>query len=176
MKLRTERLEIVAATYEHCLAESTDAARLGAMLGARVPGEWPPPLNDEDSQRFFLRLFREDPALGGWALWYFVSHDGAEPTVIGNGGFKGAPVDGTVEIGYSILPPYQRRGYAGEAVEALVRWAFEDWRVDRVIAETFPDLTPSIGLLAKTGFTRCEGANEPGAIRFERLRAPVERS
>jgi len=83
---------------------------------------------------------------------------------------KGEPRDGTVEIGYSILPAFQRSGYASEAVAALVEWAFADARVERVIAETFPELAGSIGVLRKTGFHSCEGASEPGLLRFKRIR------
>jgi len=139
------------------------------MLRAGVPPEWPPPLNDAGSQQFFLTTLRDRPDEVGWCVWYFILREGNSRTVVGNGGFKGAPRDGTVEIGYSILPAYQRRGYALEAVEALVRWAFEDARMRRVIAETYPDLHASLGVLRKAGFRRCEGASAPEIVRFELL-------
>jgi [ribosomal protein S5]-alanine N-acetyltransferase len=165
----TPRLDLVAATLEHMVAEADDPERLGTILGASVPKDWPPPLNDEDSQRFFMDGLRERPGAVGWLMWYFVRRE--EPrTVVGNGGFKGEPADGTVELGYSIIPAFQRRGFASEAADALVRWAFRESRVQRVVAETFPDLEGSLGVLRKTGFVRCEGALEPGAVRFERKR------
>jgi len=166
--IATARLELVPATFEHCSAEITDPALLGEMLGAIVPDGWPPPLNDEHSQRYFLEALRDRPSAVGWCMWYFVLRDGPR-TAIGNGGFKGEPSGGTVEIGYSVMPDHHRRGYASEAVDALVRWAFGDARVRRVIAETLPELVASIGVLRKTGFRPCEGASEPGLLRFERL-------
>ncbi len=40
-------------------------------------------------------------------------------------GFKGFPDEnGSTEIGYGIDPAYQGKGYMGEAVQALVDWAF----------------------------------------------------
>jgi RimJ/RimL family protein N-acetyltransferase len=168
--LKTERLELVPATYELCVAEIADRAALGALLNAAVPTDWPPPLNDATSQKFFLEQLRDRPGAAGWALWYFISHSDGERTVIGNGGFKGEPRDGEVEIGYSIIPAFHRRGYASEAVDALVEWAFGDSRVQRVTAETFPELIASIGVLRKTGFRLCGRAKEPGALRFERTR------
>jgi ribosomal-protein-alanine N-acetyltransferase len=167
--ISTRRLELVPATYEHCAAEVRDTAELAALLGADVPADWPPPLNDEHSQRFFLETLRDRPESVGWCVWYFIAHVGAR-TVIGNGGFKGEPQDGTVEVGYSIIPAFQRRGYASEAVAALVEWAFSDARVNRVIAETLPELSASIGVLRRTGFRSCDGASEPGNVRFERIR------
>jgi RimJ/RimL family protein N-acetyltransferase len=43
--------------------------------------------------------------------------------------------------------------------------------VTRVIAETLPDLTPSIGVLKKCGFRLVGEGSEPGVIRFELTRA-----
>jgi RimJ/RimL family protein N-acetyltransferase len=40
-------------------------------------------------------------------------------------GFKGFPDEnGSTEIGYGIDPAYQGKGYMGEAVQALIDWAF----------------------------------------------------
>jgi RimJ/RimL family protein N-acetyltransferase len=169
LTITTARLELVAATADLCEVEVAGPAAFGEALGVTVPADWPPPLNDEHSQRFFLQTLRSSPESVGWCVWYFIARDGTR-TAVGNGGFKGPPCDGAVELGYSIVPAFQRRRYASEAVDALVRWAFADPRVDRVIAETFPDNAGSIGVLAASGFRRCDGASEPGAIRFERLR------
>jgi len=43
--------------------------------------------------------------------------------------------------------------------------------VQRVIAETLPELTPSIGVLRKCGFRPVGEGSEPGVIRFELTRA-----
>jgi RimJ/RimL family protein N-acetyltransferase len=40
-----------------------------------------------------------------------------------------------------------------------------------VIAETLPELTPSIGVLGKCGFHLIGEGSEPGVIRFELTRA-----
>ena len=87
---------------------------------------------------------------------------------IGNGGFKGqASADGTVEIGYSILPEYQNKGYGTEAVKALVNWAFQHPEVKRAIAETLPELKASQRLLEKCNFVYIGEGSKPGIIRFE---------
>ena len=47
------------------------------------------------------------------------------PTLVGAGGYFGPPdADGTVEIGYSVLPEWQRHGYATQMTEALVNNVF----------------------------------------------------
>ena len=102
-------------------------------------------------------------------MWHFVRNDDAGRILVGNGGFKVRPVDGRVEIGYSIVPDFQGHGYATEAVTALVDWAFAHPIVNRVVAETLPELEPSKGLLHKLGFIATKSA-EPGILRYERWR------
>ena len=170
LRLTTERLELVAGNLEISEAELLGRDRLGFLLEADVPA-WPPPLNDMDSMRYMRDYFSRHPHSRGWGVWYFLlRRDGMRPEVIGNGGFKGEPdAGGTVEIGYSLLEPHHGKGYAGEAIQALIDWAFSRPGVRRVIAETLPELTPSIRLLQKLGFRNIEPASEPGLLRFERL-------
>ena len=108
---------------------------------------------------------------------YFVLLAGetGERVLIGTIGYKGPPSpDGTVEVGYGIVNDHQRRGYASEAVRALVAHAFAVPEVHRVIAETLPELTPSIGVLRKCGFELTGEGSEPGVIRFELTRRAHE--
>ncbi|MEK7316386.1 MAG: GNAT family N-acetyltransferase [Candidatus Eisenbacteria bacterium] len=172
-RLRTTRLELVAATLEMSLAERDDPSRLERDYGIRLALPWPPPLNDEASLAWSISVLREEQGVAGWGYWYLTipaASEGVARLAIGNGGFKGSPdATGTVEIGYSVLEEYQRRGYASEAVEAMVAWAFLQRGVRRVIAETYPVLIGSIGVLKKTGFRRVGPGSEEGVIRFERL-------
>jgi RimJ/RimL family protein N-acetyltransferase len=79
--------------------------------------------------------------------------------------------DGTVEVGYGIVHDHQRRGYASDTVRALLNRAFALPQVHRAIAETLPELEPSIGVLRKCGFRLIGEGSEPGVIRFELTRA-----
>jgi len=167
--IRTARLELVRATIGTVEAAIEGGARLGELLGARVPAGWPPDLLDEAALRFTADRLRESADDAGWWL-RFVLLAGEPKTLIGVAGYKGPPAEGAVEIGYGIVGDRQRRGYATEAAEALVRRAFGDPRVERVIAETLPGLIPSIGVLEKCGFTRVAESSEPGVIRYERRR------
>ena len=83
-----------------------------------------------------------------------------------SGGFKGPPQDGTVEIGYSVLPQFQGRGYATEMVRALIDWAFAQPGVLRIVAETTENNVASMRLLHRLGFAHTEPAVEPGHIRL----------
>src|ERR1700752_1953212 len=113
LHLRTERLQLVAATLELAQAELPDPRRLGKLLGAHVPPSWPPPLNDEDSMRWTIDYLKSHADGVGWAKWYFLHREHGELIAVGNGGFSGVPeADGTVEVGYSIVPECHRLGFA----------------------------------------------------------------
>ncbi len=172
IQLHTPRLHLIAATLELARADAGHRSTLSNLLNATIPADWPPPLNDDDSAGFFVRHLTEHPQAVGWMIWYFIRDDGHSRIAIGNGGFKGEPVNGDVEVGYSVIPQFQRQGYAGEAVGALVDWAFEPPAVNRIIAETFPEIHASRALLGKLGFHQTSGAAEPGALRFEKTRPP----
>jgi RimJ/RimL family protein N-acetyltransferase len=58
------------------------------------------------------------------------------------------------EIGYSIAPERQGRGYAREAVRAILGYLFETLGKHRVTASVDPRNAPSIALLEKLGFRK----------------------
>lgn len=173
MTLLTDRLDLIPATPETTRAAIADVSALGRALDARVPPSWPPELLDRPALKFTLDKLRHSPTQATWWLYFVVLRSDSDGRVlIGSAGYKGPPADdGTVEVGYGILPEYQRRGYASEAVRALVGRAFAVPAVRRVIAETLPELTPLIGVMTKCGFSLVEERSEPGVIRYELPRA-----
>ncbi|HMK29743.1 MAG TPA: GNAT family N-acetyltransferase [Terriglobales bacterium] len=166
MRLRSSTPELAAADLH-------DRLEFARLLAAEVPGDWPPPLNDENSKAYTLKYLTENPDAPGWGAWYFLlpgKGDG-KARAIGMGGFKGKPTaQGMVEVGYSIMPSHQRFGFASEAVEGLVGWAFSHPEVQLVTAETLPELAPSIRVLEKTGFHFLGQGSEAGVIRYGRKR------
>jgi len=89
-----------------------------------------------------------DPWTHGFSL---VQRD--SDIVVGKGGFKGPPgADGVVEIAYGVVPDYQGKGYATEAAQALVAYAFSSGKVRVVRAHTFAKSNASTRVLAKCGF------------------------
>ena len=170
IKIATERLDLVAGSVEVSRAEISDRERFAALLGARVPPTWPPPFNDEASMEWSARIHEANGAAVGWGGWYFLLRDDRSNarTAIGGGGFKGPPTpEGTVEIGYSLIEEHQGKGYGTEAILAIVAWAFEHPEVRRVIAETLPELQPSIRLLEKCGFRLVGPGSEAGSLLHE---------
>lgn len=89
-----------------------------------------------------------------WAL-SFRADERSSGLVVGNCAFKGPPdAGGVVEVAYGIDPAYQGRGFATQAANALVGFAFASGKVRLVSAHTRPDNSSSARVLAKCGFTR----------------------
>lgn len=171
LTLHAPRLELVAATYELVRDQLADPPAWAARLDVPIPDDWPPELTEDVWEATRDWLF-QDPERIGWGMWYLVRTEPPPRVLVGTIGLKGAPPeDGTVEVGYSVLPAYRRQGLAAEAVRALVAWAFRDPRVRRVTAETYPHLTPSIGVLEKLGFAFAGAGSGPDIIRYTLERA-----
>ena len=174
LRLQTARLELVAVEARMAQAMASDRAELGRLIAARVPPEWPPELMDDHVMQFIVQAVERDPGGTGWWVWLIVL--AAERVLIGSAGFKGPPdADGRVDVGYSVLDAWQRRGYATETVQALVDWAFRDPRATRIVGETFPYLPASIRVLEKSGLrflgTGVGHEGEPEVMQFERKKA-----
>jgi RimJ/RimL family protein N-acetyltransferase len=77
----------------------------------------------------------------------------ADGQAVGGIGFKGRPQNGCVEIGYGLAPSARGRGYAAEALTALLTVAAEHG-VSRVVADTDTGNIASQRTLERAGFRR----------------------
>lgn len=172
----TARLRLIPATEAHLRASLTSRSALAAATGCAVPDSWPPEHFDAAAVQYTLDWQKRHPRDGQWGFYYIElpGQDGARGTLIGAGGFKGAPdADGIVEIGYSVLPDFQRKGYALEAVNGWIAFAFSQPKVRMICAHTLASGAPSIGVLQKAGFKLTGRGYDPGVppemevVRFE---------
>lgn len=58
------------------------------------------------------------------------------------------------EIGYVFHPDFGGRGYASEAVAALIQTGFESFAFHRIFARLDPDNRGSVGIVERLGFRR----------------------
>lgn len=93
------------------------------------------------------RLLREDHGFGQYLIVC-----GEE--VGGLCGYKHAPSDGEVEVGYGVAPSRQGRGLATQAIAELIQLARSDPTVASLRAETTPTNAASIRVLERNGFAK----------------------
>jgi len=162
------RLKLVPATAVLARAEISDRAEFARLLSATVPDNWPPQ-NLAEALPFFLHCLEAAPDCVGWFGWYGLAaaDDSALAVLVASGGFKGPPQEGLAEIGYSVLPQFQGRGYAAEMVGGLARWALSQPGVSRVVAETEWTNLASVRVLTKAGFRPARGTPTTRRPRFE---------
>jgi RimJ/RimL family protein N-acetyltransferase len=113
--------------------------------------------------------------LPGEPGWVQLSLEDRETgAIVGDVGLSVAPGEpGVVKLGYTVAPEYQRRGYATEAVRALVAYAFEVLGAERVRAYADGDnlashrVAENAGLRLKERFRHEEDGEVWFGVRYE---------
>lgn len=113
------RVSPVTREWAEALAEGD--AVFSERFGVAVEPDWS---GVPEALPFLLEWARRGGA-AAWGPHLFFDEDGS---LVGNGGWKGAPVDGAAELGYAVAPSRQGRGIATAVVRELVERA----RVARV--------------------------------------------
>jgi [ribosomal protein S5]-alanine N-acetyltransferase len=77
------------------------------------------------------------------------------PTLIGTICLWNLNVDeNKAEVGYELIPEYQGKGFAREALSKIINFGFEIMQLDKIEAYTLKENIPSTKLLSYFGFTR----------------------
>ena len=148
--ISTPHLDLVPLdpdALEQICHENRDEAQ--RMLGLTFPPEFP---SEDELDGFLpvqLRRMEESPDRREWMARLIVTKD---RVFVGHCGFHGPPdIIGRAEIGYTIFAPYRGNGYAKEAAEALVRFAFAQGQ-EEVYATVAPSNAPSLAVVRHLGF------------------------
>jgi RimJ/RimL family protein N-acetyltransferase len=143
--MQTENLKLTGMTREEVVAE---VAAMGPAEKAHVSADW-------------LAMLHNSASIDPWIHGFRMQHR-ATGAVVGRCGFKGPPTtDGVVEVAYGVDEEHQGKGYATEAAEALVRFAFNNEAVRTVLAHTLPEVNASTRVLTKCGFRRVGDVIDP---------------
>jgi RimJ/RimL family protein N-acetyltransferase len=165
--IRTSRLRLTPSTQQTLRQELDDPAAFAALLGVRLPQDWPPGEYDRGAIQFFLeKMIDGGPKAVGWYGWYAIL-EGSEPAaLVGCGGYLGPPDEaGCVEIGYSICEQWRGQGLAKELVQALVDRALA-LGAKKIVAHTTEANPASIAVLLGCGFQQAIGS-ESEQLQFE---------
>jgi ribosomal-protein-alanine N-acetyltransferase len=156
--IRAARLDLVSMSppfMEALLGGRKDEA--ARLLDIELPNDPIPP----NVTRFLLHRIeqmRRDPEVQRWLARAVVLRESGR-VMVGNAGFHGQPGVNApghptaLEVGYGILPDHRRKGYATEAVAALIGWAREQG-IDHFVASVAPDNASSLAIIHKLGFVR----------------------
>ena len=141
MQIRTQRLSLRPL-------EPADAASIRALAGdfdvARMTGMIPHPYSERDALAWIDRAGQGDEG-----VVFAVARDGA---LIGCSGYM--PMDAEhAEVGYWIGKPFWGKGFATEAVRAVVAHAFDAHGFAYVKAGHFVDNARSQRVLGKLSFS-----------------------
>ncbi|MBW3664728.1 MAG: GNAT family N-acetyltransferase [Actinobacteria bacterium] len=92
-----------------------------------------------------------------WGPHLFFDGDGV---LVGNGGWKGPPVNGESELGYAVAPGVRGRGIATAAVRVLLARAREAG-LRTAAAHTLAEESASTAVLRRCGFTKVSEVIDP---------------
>ncbi len=127
-----------------------DADRLRSLTGAEFGDPAGPPPYMAESLPVVRDRLREHPGELEWWNWLVVRRDTRQ--AVGSVAFAGAPdAAGAVLLGYAMYPEREGSGYATEATQAMVEWAFSQPGVEivRVLAPVWN--TPAVHVAEKVG-------------------------
>lgn len=164
--------EVAAA----CLAG--DLARAGQLLDVAVPREL---LDHPGGLEHARKQLRDDPLYRPWSARAIILPD--QRAMVGHVRFHSRPdpeylrtyARDAVELGYLVFTRHRRRGYAIEAVRAVMEWAQATAAVRRFIVSVSPDNTPSLDLAARCGFIKVgEEMDETDGLEHVFLRVAAE--
>lgn len=169
--LKAGSLRLVAITTEMLAAEhDSDAGGLARLLRAKLTQEWPPADWEPYVYRIIEKQYDEWPDSFGWHRYVVLDGGLGRPkTLVGAiGGFPRAR--GDVEIGYSTLPAFQRRGYATASAQKLVEWLLTLDGVQSVSAQAYLRVPESIKVMERCGMSFVGEGDELGTVKYRRVR------
>ncbi|MCC6328641.1 MAG: GNAT family N-acetyltransferase [Acidobacteria bacterium] len=144
--LSTERLhlrEVTAADAEFIL-ELLNTPKFKAFIGDRGVR------TIADAAKYIEGRFTKSYIENGFGLW--LMERAADGGPVGICGFVSRNELPDPDIGFALLPQFERQGYAFEAADAVMRYGRETLKISRVLAITTLDNESSARLLGKIGF------------------------
>jgi RimJ/RimL family protein N-acetyltransferase len=102
---------------------------------------------------FYKKVGYTPPWIG-----YFVKK---ENELVGSAGFKGKPINGTIEIAYGTIEKYRQQGIGTAICKLLVDLAVKTDPAIRITARTLPEENFSTKILKKNNFFFIGTVNDP---------------
>ncbi len=158
-------------TTERCLIRETTKEDLDALYAIYAE-----PSVTRYTEGFYPEREQEEAYLEDYTenMYYFYNYgvwticDRITGQVVGRAGFSNREGYEDPELGFVIAVPRQRKGYATEVCEALLRYGKEELGFERVQMLVMPENEISLHLAEKLGFRRADSVMWEGTL-YERL-------
>jgi len=155
--IETPRLILQPVTVAHLSALIAGHTEFEKIFDLKVMDGY---LEFPEALKFMLDAMGHDEVAHQWGSYLFI-HPGNQ-ALIGMGGFKGIPkAEGMVELGYGVANAYRGQGYATEATQGLINFAWQHNAVQKVWAHTLAEENASVHVLKKCGFTMIVEVDDP---------------
>jgi RimJ/RimL family protein N-acetyltransferase len=164
--IETQRLIIKALTSDELKMYVQSMTELARALDLRAIPDDPEPVVVEAITKDLLPNLN-DSAKDAFFYTLWVVIEKAQRKIAAGFCFHGSPDEhGEIEIGYGTQADYQNQGIMSETLNGLIDWLQKNTSVKIIRAETENENLPSVKLLEKTGFIRC---NDKDSLSVWRL-------
>lgn len=119
------------------------------------------PEGREEGRIYVKDYYRYAYGFYGYGIWMI--EEKASGEIIGRAGVE--QKEQGIELGYVIAEPWRGKGYAREACEAALEYAWREIGCASVTARTWHDNRPSVRLLEKLGFCK-QGEDDKGMEKY----------
>ena len=144
--LETERLLLRPFTFDDLpmLIEQRSDPEVNKYLGGTKRQN---PESLAKRLRFYIECFDEYGFGTGAVIWKETGE------IIGSSGLQ--PLDGTtqIEVGYSLIKKFWRRGIGFEAAKAWLDFGFNEKNLERIVAVAYPENAGSRRIMEKLGMS-----------------------
>ncbi len=168
----TKRLSLIALSLEQLESQLIDPQKLEVELGLSDNITSNKNSNSEllDALPSWIDRVKKNPNDFEWYTNWMIVDRSEKKAVGGINITRMGENQEQLLIGYHIKQDYRRKGYAIEAVKGICNWAFSDFRIEVILAETERSNLPSEALLSKNGF---EFFEEKKGVNIWVLKRPV---
>jgi ribosomal-protein-alanine N-acetyltransferase len=171
----TQRLELLPLTADAIDALLRgDGQQLRLLTRAEFALPVAPPPYMAESLPVVQRRLRSNPEEAGWWNWLAIERDDRQ--AVGVVAFAGKPDhQGAVLIGYALYPEWEGKGYATEAVRAMIQWVLAQPGVRSVRALAPVWNTPAVHVAEKAGMrpVASDEDDEVGEVLVYETASPV---
>jgi RimJ/RimL family protein N-acetyltransferase len=152
--LETSRLKLVPLTHEQITLYKNNQVALALQLGVQYQELQNDPMVEKDHAEavdFWITNTKINAEQFEWYTnWQIILK--SENVIIGGIGFAGKPdAEGKSMVGYGLDIRYHGKGYATEALQEILKWAYQN-ELKFAVADTPIDHIQSHRVLIKNGF------------------------